>query len=650
MQNCRNFLLCLFILLGVCQSCFAALKIPDLASYAALPENTLVRLSPNGKQIAFRYYNGERDMLIVQDLQTGDMVAGADLQNIDVENIYFLDETRLIMVAGSEQKLAGYRGRHQVSKAFIFNLTNKKMRLLLSPGEGIDIGQTDVGRIVGLSADGQYAYMPAYKGREEIRDSDSPFALVKVKLDNNRDPRRVKNGKGTADTIDYFVNDKDQIIARERYNNTTNEHRVQSLQDGKWVDIFKHTTDFMTHSFVGITADYQSLVMTALGDNDRRNYYTLSLKDGSIQDTQLSRDDADIEAVITNINRVVFGVQYSGFKPSYRFFDSKVDKTMAAIIKALPNDVVEIHDWSADWSSLILLLEGESSTGDYVLFKNGQFQPIASQRPAISVAQTYPVEISQFSARDGLTIPTLVTYPHQAKQQLPAIVLPHGGPESYDRFGFDWLSQYFASKGLLVIQPQFRGSKGFGAEFLVKGRGEWGRKSQQDISDAVQYYIKQGLVDKDKVCIVGGSYGGYAALAGVTLTPELYQCAVSINGLSDLNEMLQNERDDHGSKSQTYAYWQKVIRNNTLSSHELEAVSPIKQLAKLKVPVLLIHAKDDKRVPYAQSEDFYQAAQKAGKNVQYIELKQAGHVIDNNAARLQTLTAIDKFIEQYLLQ
>lgn len=137
--------------------------------------------------------------------------------------------------------------------------------------------------------------------------------------------------------------------------------------------------------------------------------------------------------------------------------------------------------------------------------------------------------------------------------------MPHGGPESYDEITFNWMAQYFASRGFLVVQPQFRGADGFGGDFILKGRGEWGRKMQHDLTDAVQTLIKLDYVDANKICIVGASYGGYAALAGATFTPKLYQCAVSINGVADVKQMLEDEEHDYGEDHWLLSYWQKNI-------------------------------------------------------------------------------------------
>ncbi|NNJ72966.1 MAG: S9 family peptidase [Enterobacterales bacterium] len=253
-----------------------------------------------------------------------------------------------------------------------------------------------------------------------------------------------------------------------------------------------------------------------------------------------------------------------------------------------------------------------------------------------------------YQARDGLSIPTLLTYPlaHVNKpENMPAILMPHGGPQSHDKFGFQWMAQYFANRGYLVIQPQFRGSSGFGHELTRQGYGEWGKKMQDDLTDGVNHLAKKGMIDPDKVCIVGWSYGGYAALAGASFTPELFKCAISINGVSDLEEMMRTEKREHGRNHWVVSYWNKVIANQKVADDFMESISPINHVKKITAPVLLIHGEDDNVVPVDQSEEMADALESADKKFKFIEIKDEGHSINySNVSRLTALKAIDEFL------
>jgi dipeptidyl aminopeptidase/acylaminoacyl peptidase len=213
------------------------------------------------------------------------------------------------------------------------------------------------------------------------------------------------------------------------------------------------------------------------------------------------------------------------------------------------------------------------------------------------------VRIVSWRAADGLTLSGVLTLPPgRAARALPLVVLPHGGPEARDYPGFDWWAQAYASRGYAVFQPNFSGSGGYDIGLRNAGLGQWGRKMQTDISDGVADLARQGIVDPKRACIVGGSYGGYAALAGVTVQQGLYRCAVSVAGVADLAEMLAYNRDRAGLRSDTMRYWKAFMGVNDSTDDSLNAISPVLRASHADAPILLIHGKEDIRVPINQSE------------------------------------------------
>ncbi len=619
---------------------FAQTSSVPVEAYGKLPSKSMLVISPNAQRMAYRDTSNGQDLMIVIDLTTNKMVNGINIDGVNPSTIYFTDNDRLILVASENKRMLGYYGRHNISAAFVYNIDKNKIHQLLIRGYGIHQGQTQLGSIMGLSNDNKYAYMPAYA-------EEGTFNLYKVDLAKKRKPRVYR--KGTHDTMDFFIGADGEVLARERYNNDSNLHRIQALIDDEWVDIFRETTPYITKGFRGITPDGKSLVMISQNKKRRWAYYTMSLADGKISEPIFSHKNKDVEHVLTDIKRVVHGVQYSGFTPSYDFFDKKLNARMRGMNKAMPNNTFTIKDYTPDWSSMIFYMDGEGSSGDYLLYNNSSLSFLTSARPDIPPAAVNAVKENSFEARDNWPIPTLLTMPNgEKKQNLPAIILPHGGPESYDKRGFDWIAQYFANQGYVVIQPQFRGSTGFGAAHLLRGRGEWGRKMQHDLTDAVNHYAEQGIIDKSRVCIVGASYGGYAALAGATFTPELYKCVVAINGVSDVEEMLKTEKRQYGSDHWVVAYWQDVIADGDVDEDHLEQISPINHADKVTAPILLIHGEHDLTVPVAQSEDMFDELEDADKKVTFIELEDGDHQLSKRENRLKALKAIDKFIKEYI--
>ena len=228
------------------------------------------------------------------------------------------------------------------------------------------------------------------------------------------------------------------------------------------------------------------------------------------------------------------------------------------------------------------------------------------------------------------------------------MVLPHGGPEERDYPGFDWWAQAYASRGYAVFQPNFRGSGDYGVELRNAGFGEWGRKMQTDISDGIAELAKRGVVDPKRACIVGGSYGGYAALAGVTVQHGLYRCAVSVAGISDLAGMLVYQHKlAAGPTSAALRYWRAFMGVDNSSDNRLAAISPAALADKADAPILLIHGKDDTVVPIDQSETMESALKRAGKPVELVEMKNEDHWLSREETRIEMLKAAVAFVEKY---
>ncbi|TKB47476.1 alpha/beta hydrolase family protein [Thalassotalea mangrovi] len=609
--------------------------------FAQLPEKSMVVISPSATKAAYRHNDGQQDMVVILNIVKGEVVGTVDITELNPSQIMFVDEERLILIASENTRIRGFRGRYNMSLAFSLNLQNGDIHQLLKPGFGIIRGNTNLGNIVGISPDRQHVYMPAW-------ESSTRYSLYKVSLTKSIKPKRVK--RGTKDIYDYFVNEKGELIARERFDNQRNLHLLESKQNDGWKTIYREQTEIPTIGFTGLTPDQQHIMMNKHDEaSERRAYFKISLDDGAVSEPLFSNESKDVERVLTDINRIAYGVQYSGFQPSYEFFDEHLNRRFRGIAKVLPNTSVYISDHTPDWSTIILQTSGENNSGQYLRYQRGKLGLLATERPKISSDLVNPIREFEFKARDGLTIPTLLTYPRGMEpQKLAAIMLPHGGPESYDRIGFDWMAQYFASQGYLVIQPQFRGSTGFGLQHRLKGRGEWGGKMNEDLSDAITELSKQKILDPDRVCIVGASYGGYAAIAAVTFTPDVYKCAVAINGVFDLERMLNKEKRKYGDEHWISAYWDRVITNGKLEDDFLYNKSPINFVDKVTAPILLLHGEHDTVVPRNQSESLYDTLDDAGKRVSFFELEEGDHYLTKLKNRTIALEKIDQFIKQNL--
>jgi dipeptidyl aminopeptidase/acylaminoacyl peptidase len=249
-----------------------------------------------------------------------------------------------------------------------------------------------------------------------------------------------------------------------------------------------------------------------------------------------------------------------------------------------------------------------------------------------------------YSARDGKTIEGYLTLPknHDLNVPSPAVIFPHGGPMARDYGDFDYWAEFFASKGLIVLQPNFRGSSGYGREFELEAIQNMGLTMQDDLTDAANWLLERKLADPNRLAIAGGSYGGYAALMGAVKTPDLFKCAISFAGISDLIEL---------RNSKIYYVGYEVVREQFGRENEkLEAVSPIKFLDKIKIPILLVHGDEDRTVFVEQSRKMANALKNKNKIYTYVELEKGDHYLSLQENRHKFFNAMDEFLDKHLLK
>lgn len=356
--------------------------------------------------------------------------------------------------------------------------------------------------------------------------------------------------------------------------------------------------------------------------------------------------EASNRALITDKStRQYMGAWAMGDVPSYSFVDPYKQKVIEAATRAFPGSRVELIDWNAAFDRLIVRTDGPNDPMTWWLvdIKTGDAKDLGVSY-TMRGADVGPMRMITYKATDGLAIQAVLTLPPgRNPKNLPVVVLPHGGPSARDYPGFDWLAQAFASRGYAVLQPNFRGSTGYGAAFENAGDGQWGRKMQTDISDGLAVLAKEGIADPKRVCIAGASYGGYAALAGVTLQQGLYRCAVSVAGLSDLQTFYDDRMRISASNRTIFRNFQRQIG----SGQNLKDISPARFADRADAPILLIHGKDDTIVLYKHSDIMADALKRANKPFELVTLPGGDHWLTTSETRLAMLEAMVAFIEKH---
>jgi len=356
-----------------------------------------------------------------------------------------------------------------------------------------------------------------------------------------------------------------------------------------------------------------------------------------IADADLSRDGLSIESVrfTDDRDRVVW------FEPGMKAHQAQIDA-------ALKERQSRLINRSSDGTRMLLWVGSSNDPGSYYLYQTDQgvmrrIAVLNEDLPARKLSVTRPVE---YTARDGLAISAYLTLPRgRPERGLPLIIMPHGGPyDVRDKLGFDAEVQFLANRGYAVFQPNFRGSGGYGRDFYAKGEGQMGRAMQDDLDDGMDWLVKQGLVDPKRVCIVGASYGGYAALWGATRNPDRYRCAASFAGVTDFRRQLKYDITYLISKKYR-KNWREKVRGG--EDFDLDTISPLRQVQSLRIPVLLAHGKQDKTVPFKQSSLYADALRKASKPFEFKFYETEGHGFADSANFKDWLDRLEAFLDKH---
>jgi dipeptidyl aminopeptidase/acylaminoacyl peptidase len=382
-----------------------------------------------------------------------------------------------------------------------------------------------------------------------------------------------------------------------------------------------------------------NLVYGFENQDGRAALYSIALDGSLTKKLVLSRPDVDVDDLIEvgRQNRVV-GATYVTDRREAEFFDPALKALRVSLGKALPGKIITFIDASADESKLLLFAGSDLDPGRYYVFdkKTRSMAEVLPSRPDLDGVKLAAVKSITYQAADGTSIPAYLTLPAGSDgKNLPAIVMPHGGPGARDEWGFAWLSQYFAARGYAVIQPNFRGSTGYGDAWYEKNGFQSWRTSIGDVNDAGRWLVKSGIADPRKLAIVGWSYGGYAALQSSVLDPDLFKAIVAIAPVTDLDAWREESRN-----------FTNFLQMDALIGHGpwVAEGSPARNAGKIKAPVLLFHGDIDTNVGIGESRLMVNKIKSAGGKVELVEYKGLDHQLDDDTARAQMLGKADAFL------
>ena len=403
--------------------------------------------------------------------------------------------------------------------------------------------------------------------------------------------------------------------------------RARRAEGDAWTVVDERKLDDDPFMPVATAKDPGRILVQARNGGDRLAIWNYDLQQHRFLDVAAASPDSDIVRV-ANRGAVdgLESVTTDGLKEQTLWFDDRMKGLQVAIDQVLP---VRANLLQPSRSAQVLVLSSSDvDPGRLYLLdaRTMKMQFLGAREPGIAAERMQAMQTLHYASFDGLQVPAYLTLPGKPGKPVPTIVLIHGGPQARDRWAFNSEVQILAAHGYAVFQPQFRGSAGFGRKFEQAGYGQWGQAMQDDITAGVHYLVDQGIADPKRICIVGASYGGYAALWGLARTPELYKCGVSIAGVSDLELMLNDDSDV--AKSNLFREMQRSrVGDPDLMQATWDSVSPLRHADLIQAPLLLVHGERDQRVPIVHGEKMRDAMKARHKDVTWLTFPHEGHGI-----------------------
>ncbi|MBV7257678.1 S9 family peptidase [Pacificimonas sp. WHA3] len=635
----------------------AAQDFSDTAiKFGRMPDVTNMRLAPDGKHVSYLDRSGPFSVLYVANVASGEKrpVLRSD-KNVDFHNCRWLNVERLACLADGQSdeygKLIGF------TRMLAFSLDGSDVVQLGQRNRFRSVGMNQYsGNIIDILPDEprhvlmEIELLPERTGSTLLADTRKGLSVQKVDIYSGRmrtalSPTQNAARFGTDGRGNVRVILQRQSAPRGNIGNTY-RYLVSEADKKNWVTFAEAQYDDPAGvSFEGFDETGQFIYMLR-PHKGRQALFKEPASGKGTPELVFAHDAVDVDGLVKfgRWGRPV-GVSWSDEYPHIEFFDPELEQLTDALTGALGGDVsVQLLEDSWDGNRILLNASSDRDPGTYYIFDQETKQLIKMSAVRLALSDTAMSEVTPISypAADGTQIPGYLTLPPGTAadaRNLPFIVLPHGGPSARDTWGFDWLAQSLAANGYAVLQPNYRGSAGFGATWLGDNAFRAWRTSIDDINDGARWAARSGLADAGKMAILGWSYGGYAALQAATVDPGLYKAVVAIAPVADLGQLKEDSRGFTNYR---------IVAAQVGSGPHIEEGSPKRRAALFQAPVLLFHGDKDLNVDVGHSRAMEDALQDAGKPVTYIEYEDLDHGLPSSFARTDMLTRTERFLSDAL--
>lgn len=613
-------------------------------------------LSPDGKHLAIvmRASSG-RDKLAVIDLRQRDkapVITG--LSDADVDDIYWVNDQRLVFTAHDLSN-----SRWMASGLFAVNHDGTEVRRLIDADGGRT--QTDTA-VIQKSLSYEWEFHSTLRNSDDVivsrsysNSTQTREDVTLARLNTKTRSLRVITSDAPPGVIGWVLDDDG--VPRAAF----------SMLDGKSTAYWREKADAPWtviaewHPFTGrplrpfhIARDGTLYVLAPVGERDTLALHRYDFAKKAVDPTpiiDLPGFDLNGHFEVDDSTGRVLGLKYVSDAPGTVWFDADMKAIQERVDAALPSTVNRLTCGRCEKSTPFVLVRSVSDRQPplYHLYnrETKEVEAIGASMPWINPKQLGRSDFFRFKARDGLSIPVLVTYPPgPAKGPYPAVVMVHGGPWVDGRYwgSLDPDVQFLATRGYVVIEPSFRGTTGFGDKHYKSSWKQWGLAMQDDVADAALWAVKEKIADGERMCIAGASYGGYATLMGLARNPELFKCGINWVGVSDIELMYSITWSDSSDIFKRLGM-PTLIGDRVKDKAQLDATSPIKQAAKIRQPLLMAYGRLDRRVPIEHGREFRDAVKPYNDKVEYIEYADEGHGWRLLETNVDFWTRVEKFLD-----
>ena len=609
-----------------------------------------MQISPDGKRIAALAPVNGRQNLVMLDLDAKKAVPLTALDNKDIVTLQWLNADRLLVGTGTiGTRVDDSRG----GGLYAVNVDGSNVRQVI---EGGDEAGSQVGAIGAFHA---YRYVRTLPGGNDIVLAEVIFSEHKVqpgalyRVDTRTNRRTLISGQkpDSGDGENWVVDDKG--VARALIVNSKGSVRIwyRPGADAQWakLDEFSPVKEGQWIP-EAVAEDDKTLYVSSWRGRDKAAIVRYDPATKTFGEVIAAHPQVDLNRLVRKPSEID-GVSYDADRAGVAWFDEKLASVQSAIDKALP-DTVNVLSWSDDKTRFVVTSYSDVLPGAFYYFdrKTGKLQWLADRRPWIDPKKMSPMTPVRYKARDGLEIPAYLTIPRGSSgKSLPLVMVIHGGPwVDGDQWGFDPEVQFLASRGYAVLQPNYRGTSRYGWKHFASSFKQWGGTMQDDITDGVKWAVAEGIADPARVCIYGGSYGGYATMMGLAKDPDLYKCGINYVGVTDLDLFVNATWSDFAYSPFLQNESKTMFGDPDADKAWLNAHSPVLLAANIKAPVFMAYGASDVRVIPDHGWRMKAALEHAGKSPQWMIAEGEGHGYRDINNQVMFYGAMEKFLDKHI--